>query len=125
MHFLGNLGIDLSLLFAQVVNFLILLFLLTKFVYKPLLKRIEADEASLEHAARAHAALKKREEEVEIERKKQLEQTKLQAESLIREAEEIAQSIREKAQVETTKEKEAVLAQIKERLSEVDRYGAN
>ncbi|HDH31328.1 MAG TPA: hypothetical protein ENH26_00980, partial [Candidatus Wolfebacteria bacterium] len=50
MEFLGNLGIDIKLLIAQIINFGLLLWLLTKFLYKPIIKRIEKDETELKQA---------------------------------------------------------------------------
>ena len=50
MELLGNLGIDVSLLIAQMINFGLLLWLLTKFLYRPIVKRIEKDEKELKQA---------------------------------------------------------------------------
>lgn len=41
MDLIDKLGIDLKLLLAQIVNFAILLFILTKLIYKPLLKVLD------------------------------------------------------------------------------------
>ena len=44
----SQLGIDWKLLLAQGVNFVILLVVLTKFVYKPLMKMVEARRQKIE-----------------------------------------------------------------------------
>ena len=41
MDLIDKLGIDLKLLIAQIVNFVILLVILTKLIYKPLLKLLD------------------------------------------------------------------------------------
>ena len=125
MHFLGNLGIDIGLLIAQVVIFVILLWVLSKFVYKPLIKRIEADEAALAESARAEEALVEKERELKLTEQHYLTETKERAKAIIEEAEGIAESIREQAQEETAREKEAVIAQINQRLAEVNRHGSS
>lgn len=48
MDFLTNLGVDWKLLLAQVVNFLILLFLLKRFVYQPIFKMLKDREKRIE-----------------------------------------------------------------------------
>lgn len=67
MELIGKLGIDLKLLLAQIVNFGILLFILTKLLYKPLLglldKRKEMIKKSVENAEKIEERLKKLEEE--------------------------------------------------------------
>src|SRR3989338_6728445 len=41
MEFISNFGLDPILLVAQIVNFLVVLFILRKFLYKPILKTLE------------------------------------------------------------------------------------
>src|SRR3989338_5782020 len=49
----SQLGIDWKLLLAQGVNFLILLVVLTKFVYKPLMKMVEERRKRIEFGKKA------------------------------------------------------------------------
>ena len=119
MHFLGNLGIDFGLLIAQLINFVLLLFVLTKFVYRPLIKRIEADEASLEKAAVVEAELADKAAKLAEKEKQYMTKSRNQAKEIIAEAEAVAEDIRMQAQQESAAEKEAVIAQINQRLAEV------
>jgi len=48
MELLGKLGIDLYLFVAQVVNFIVLLYFLNRFVYRPVLKKIKMEKTELE-----------------------------------------------------------------------------
>ena len=50
MEILGKLGIDIKLLIAQIINFGLLLWLLKKFLYVPIVRRIEKDERELNEA---------------------------------------------------------------------------
>lgn len=120
MQFLGNLGIDIWLLIAQIVNFGILLLLLTKFVYKPLIKRIEKDETALKEVYREREELDKKTAELEKEERRRSARSKEQAKEIVKEAEELASDITTRAQEETMKEKEAVIAQIRLRLHEIE-----
>lgn len=120
MHFLGNLGIDLGLLVAQLINFGLLLFLLTKFVYRPIISRIEKDEQELKLVRQEREDLDKKRLELEKKDKQQALLIKKRAQSIIEEAEEIALDITERATIESRQEKEAVVAQIKQRLSELN-----
>lgn len=119
MEFLGSLGIDVKLLLAQVVNFAILLWFLTKFLYKPIIKRIEQDEADLNEAQTEAKELQKQQELFKKEKAKEVVQAKKRSRKIIKEAEEIANQIKNKAKEESDKEKKAVIKQIKSRLAEL------
>lgn len=119
MEFLGNLGINVWLLLAQVVNFSVLLIILTKFVYKPIIARIEKDEKDLSLVRSERDTLTKKETQLDKKEVQQVIRAKKRAKVIIEEAEQIADEIRERAQHETEKEKEAVVAQIKQRLNEL------
>lgn len=120
MEFLGNLGIDIKLLIAQIVNFGLLLWLLTRFLYKPIINRIEKDENVLKQA-KIQVEKFEREKKVFLEQqKKDLANSKNRAGEIIKEAEIIATEIKGRAADEAGKEKKAVIKQIKSRLSEIE-----
>ena len=72
MNFLSDFGVQPLLLAAQVVNFLILLFILKKFLYKPILKVLETRKNRI-------ALSLKQAEEIE----KKLQATKEEADRII------------------------------------------
>lgn len=96
MEFLGNLGIDIWLLLAQIVNFLILLWVLKKLVYKPLIARIEADEQSFHAVRQTKSDLEKRALQLERKEKQYHTRTKNRAKAIIAEAEAEARKIAKK-----------------------------
>lgn len=82
MEILSKFGIDWVLLLAQIINFLIIFYVLKRFAYKPILallnKRRETIEKGLKDADEAERLLDKAtEREKEILRKAQLEAKKL------------------------------------------------
>src|SRR5260221_439051 len=107
MEILKNFGFDPVLLSAQIVNFLIILFLLRRFFYKPLLALLKDRETTikegLEKAEEGRKLLEKAlEEEKTILRNAQkqassiLEDAKNQAKAIASESEENAKKRTEK-----------------------------
>lgn len=97
-----KLGVDWKLLLAQIVNFVILLFLLKKFLYKPLInlmnnRRQEIVEG-LEKAKKGEEEFQK----IQELREKELAKIQKEAEALIQKAKEIG----DKKQQEILKEAE-------------------
>ena len=116
MEILGNLGIDWKLLIAQIINFGLLLWLLSKFLYKPIVKRIEKDEGELREAREQKKELDAEVEAFEQRRKKEISEAKSRAREIIKEAEEIAEEIKRETREKTEKESAAIIEQSKKRL---------
>ena len=110
--FLNDLGVDWHLLIAQIVNFVILLWILNRFLYKPLLKKIEKDEQTMALAQGAMKQAKKEEGDISTKNGKELAQAKKTARQIIKEAEDIAQNIKSQTQIEVAKERLLALSQI-------------
>lgn len=100
------LGIEWTLLLAQLVNFGILIILLRMFLYQPVLNMLNARKEriaqSMKDAERVSAAAR----EAEQEKAKVLEQARREAQEIraqaTRDAEKIAQDVRGRAEVEAT-----------------------
>lgn len=128
MEILNQLGIKPMLLLAQIINFLILLFLLKRFLYKPILKMLDdrknkidtsmkqADEVAKE-LANAEKMKAEKEEEAKKQAAKILDQSRKDAElvrkDIIAKSEEDAQRIVKKATQEMQGEKEKMLSDVK------------
>ncbi len=116
MEFLGNLGIDVKLLVAQILNFGLLLWLLTKFLYKPVIQRIEKDEEELKQAQIQKSELEQEKSEF-LEKKKSEElQLKEKTRKVISEAELIAKKIKISTRTKVDKEAEVILRQTRDML---------
>ena len=100
------LGIEWTLLLAQLVNFAILIVLLRAFLYQPVLKMLNARKEriaqSMKDAERVSAAAR----EAEQEKGKVLEQARREAQEIraqaTRDAEKIAQDVRARTDQEAT-----------------------
>jgi F-type H+-transporting ATPase subunit b len=120
MYILGQLGIDIRLLVAQIINFGLLLWLLSKFLYRPILDRIEKDEQELVKVQNLRRQLESDREEFEKQKTSDLSAAKLRSLGIIKEAEQIAKKITTRAQQQADQESQAILKQAKSRLAEVN-----
>lgn len=120
MSFFGKLGIDPKLLIAQIINFGLLLWLLKKLIYQPVIKKIREDEKKLSKAEKQAEKLKQEREELEKKKQQEISEAKKKARSIIKEAEETEAKIKEEAHKEAEEEKEAVINQIRDRLKDIE-----
>lgn len=91
MELLNNFGFDPVLLIAQIVNFLIILFVLKKFLYKPILKMLKDRQASVALGMKQAEEAGKLLEETETKEKNILNKARVTAEQMISEAKMEAQ----------------------------------
>lgn len=129
MEILENFGFDPVMLVAQIVNFLIIFYLLKRFLYKPILdmlgKRKDIISESLKQAEETRITLEKTiEEEKKIllnaqnESKKIIEEAKLQAAQSAKEIEENAKTQTEKMLREAKQQIEYESKEIEKKISE-------
>lgn len=132
MELLSNLGINGKLLLAQIVNFLILLFVLYKFAYGPILKMLEERtdkiEKGLKDADESHkklAEIVQKEKEVMAEARKEAqaiivkaeEQAKKSKDGIAIEAKAQAEKIMQDTEKKIEEEKNKMLAEVKGEIS--------
>lgn len=104
MEALSKLGIDWKLLLAQAVNFLLLLYILKRFAYRPILKLLDERSKKIEKGlADAEAAEKRLSASLE-EEKKVLSQAREEAKKIVALAETSAKK-RDADMLEVTKGK--------------------
>jgi F-type H+-transporting ATPase subunit b len=115
----NRLGIDISLLIAQIINFGLLLIILRKFVYAPIVARIEKDEHELRKAQELSKILEEKQRVFEVTKKKEVSEAKQRAQDIIEEAESIAENIKTNATHDIEQEKRAVMSQIRSRLKKL------
>lgn len=116
---LGKLGIDIKLLVAQIINFGLLVVILKKFLYGPVIKRIEEDEEKLKAAEQQKELLEKEKTEIASYKEKTITDAHQKAKKIIEEAEDVSKKIKEKYENEARIEKKKVINQINERLDEI------
>lgn len=109
-----DFGIQPILLLAQIVNFLVLLYLLKRFLYKPILKvldeRKERIAKSLKNAEEIEARLLKTEKDKE----KILEKATLESRKIVEEATKGADQIINDARLKATEDMQKIVEKEKE-----------
>ena len=126
------LGIDLKLLIAQIVNFGILFFLLSKFAYKPIVAMIEERQKKVEQGLKDAEAAAKSRGEAELDAEKVREQAykdaneilknakdaaNLEAAEIVKKSSEQADRIMKTAKEEAASSKSKVLTEAKSEIS--------
>lgn len=101
-----KLGVELPLLITQIVNFTIMVVILTKLLYTPILRALEQRRQNIEDGL--HAAKRAQEQE---------EQQKIEREKILAHAREEAKKIREEAAKEGKKLAEAIVAEGKKEVA--------
>lgn len=104
MEILEKLGVDWKLLLAQAVNFLVLLWVLKRFAYKPILKALEARTNKIEQGLKDAQASQAKLQGVIEEEKKILAAAREEARSILIEAEANAKK-RDAMMLDETKQK--------------------
>lgn len=128
MELFSKLGINPILLITQIVNFLILLFLLKKFLYKPILGILEKRRNYIKESMKKADEAVKEKKEMEKEREKKLRELRTKSEEIINQAklagevrrkeiiekaEKEAQEILSKAKKEIASEKEKIMEEVR------------
>ncbi len=112
-EFITNFGIDWRLLLAQAVNFFLLLFLLKKFAYKPILamlaKRRQEIEKGFELRREAEETLKRADEL----RAATLQQARTDSLAMVNEAEQAGKKRQEEIVAEAAKKSEQIIRDAK------------
>ena len=91
MELLENLGINGKMLLAQIVNFFILLYVLKRFAYGPILKMLEERSEKIEKGISDSEKAQKKLTEIEEKERKVLAKAKIEAQGIIAKSEEVAE----------------------------------
>jgi len=107
---LGELGINLPSLLAQLVNFGILLGILYLVAYKPIMKMLDERANRIKESMEQTEVIKDKAEKAEEEIAEQLKEAGRQSQAVIDRGVRTGEEMRQKAQEEAKKEAEALLA---------------
>ncbi|MBI5449024.1 F0F1 ATP synthase subunit B [Candidatus Gottesmanbacteria bacterium] len=83
---MDKLGIEPSLLLAQVVNFSIIMFVLSRLLYKPVLAMLEKRRREIEEGLQLTAKMQEEEEKMAVKKQKLLEAARKEAAAIVEEA---------------------------------------
>jgi F-type H+-transporting ATPase subunit b len=94
----------IGLIFWQTVTFLIVLFLLSKFAWKPIMKALNDREASIEQALSAAEKAKLEMQGLKAENEKLLAQARMERDRILKEASEAGNALVESARLKANEE---------------------
>jgi len=117
MEIINNFGLNPVLLGAQIVNFLIILFLLKKFLYKPVLEILQKRQTTIKDGLKQADEARIKLEKVVIEEKEILRQAQLQSRKIIEDAKEEAIEVSKKISEDTKTQTEKLLTDAKEQIA--------
>ncbi|WP_026463438.1 F0F1 ATP synthase subunit B [Adhaeribacter aquaticus] len=123
----------IGLIFWQTVTFLIVLFLLSKFAWKPITNALRERETSIESALRMADQAKLEMQALKADNEKLLQEARIERDRILREASQAGNALLEEARTRATEEgtrmienaREAIVNEKKAALTEVKNLAAN
>jgi len=110
----AGLGINLIYLIAHIINFLLLLWLLKRFAYRPVLRMLEERRRRIEEGLKAADLAREEAARQRAELEKQLEEERRKAQERIAAATRQVEELREKILSEAREEAERIIAEARE-----------
>ncbi len=107
---LGQFGLSGSLFAAQLINFMIVLLVLWKFAYKPLLKLMQDRTEKIEKGLKHADEMEQRINELENDKEKVMAKARSEAKAMVAEAAELAEKKRSETVANAKAEVEKVVA---------------
>jgi len=112
----GFLGLTVPSFIGQLINFLILLGLLTFFGYKPIRRMLDERSNRIKQSMEQAEATKKEYENARIEVEKQISKARDEGQSIVGQSEQAGERIKEEAKQEARKEAQAIVDRTREEL---------
>ncbi|MBI4280640.1 F0F1 ATP synthase subunit B [Candidatus Uhrbacteria bacterium] len=106
---LGTLGINGKLFLAQLFNFAIVMLVVWRWVWRPVMRLLEERSKKIEKSLAQAAAIEKEMAGLETKRQAMLVETEKKAEAVLKETEAIAEARRQEALVKSRQEVEKIL----------------
>lgn len=111
---MGLITPGLGLIFWTTLGFLIVLFLLKKMAWKPILETIKKREDTIEHALKAAENAKLEWDELKSANEKLLKQTREERDVILKEARDLKDAMVSEAKVKATQEADRILLNARE-----------
>jgi len=108
-----NFGIDLYVIIGQASSFLVLLFILNKFVYKPVLGILDKRKEKIDGAVQEAEALQKKNEEFTAENEQKMKEARMKLEKIVTSAKEKAKESAQEIADKASKEAQEILEKAK------------
>ncbi len=117
MEIIRNFGVNPILLAAQIINFLIIFFILKKFLYKPVLELLKRRQTTIRDGLKQAEQARIKLEKVVIEEKNILRQAQLQAKKVIEEAKQESITLTLQMNDTAKKQTEKILIDAKDQIA--------
>ncbi len=125
MEIFSSLGIEWKLLVAQIINFGILVFILYKLVYKPLLKVLDERVAMVKDAADKSSSIESKLNEIKALEESTLAESRKRGAEIIKETEAAASVLKAKLEKDATEAASKVIREAETRMkAEQDKMNA-
>jgi len=122
MEIFENLGINWKILLGQLINFLLILYLLKRFVYRWFLNLLKERKEKIEKGIKMSEEAERRSEAVNVEREEILSRSREEGLKVLKKNEELAEKRKEEILAQTQKERELLLRKSQEEgKSEIER----
>ena len=118
MEILNNFGVQPILFVAQIINFLIIFWLLKKFMFKPVQTLLEKRKSTIEEGLNAAEENKRLVEETEKREKEVLRKAQSEARKLVEDAKTQYDTIIKKSKDDAKEEVETMLKDAKEQIAQ-------
>ena len=105
----ASLGVNLPLLVAFIINFIVLFVMLRIFLYKPVLKMLDERSKRAKEGMELAEATKKEYEQAKIEVQKQIEKGRQEAQTIIAQAMQVGERLKEESRQEATKQAQTIV----------------
>lgn len=116
----ASLGINLPLLVAFIINFIVLFFLLRLFLFKPVLKMLDERAKRAKEGMELAEATKKEYEQAKVEVQKQIDKGRQEAQAIIAQTMQTGERLKEESRQEAIKQAQLIVDRTRAEL-EVER----
>jgi F-type H+-transporting ATPase subunit b len=117
MEIFETFGLDPIIIVAQIVNFLVILYILKRFLYKPLFKTFKTREALIKESIEKAEQARKELEKAKKEERDVMKKAQVTAQQIIAEAKEQSATILKDAQDAAKKQTQQTIEEAKEQIT--------
>jgi len=107
----------IGLIFWMTLAFLVVIFILSKFAWKPILKAIKQRESTIEDALSAAQKAKEEMTALQASNEKLLMQARIERDNMLKEARDIKDAIVNEAKAKATQESDRIIASARETIN--------
>ncbi|MBI4653063.1 F0F1 ATP synthase subunit B [Candidatus Kuenenbacteria bacterium] len=113
-----NLGIEPLLLIAQVVNFLLLFFILKKFLYNPVIKMLNERTKKIEKSLKEAKEIEEKRIEIEEQKTKEILKARKEAEQILEKSKEIGEKIKIEMNIEAEQKAQEIILKARQEIKQ-------